>query len=40
MYQLRNLINRSAVPKDPADNMKAAEDSFAVDRVRAYNSSC
>lgn len=26
MYQLKNLINRSAVPLDPQDNMKAAED--------------
>lgn len=26
MYQLRNLINRTAVPLNPADNMKAAED--------------
>ena len=26
MYQLQNLINRSAVPKDPGTNMKAAED--------------
>jgi L1 cell adhesion molecule like protein len=26
MYQLRNLINRSAVPLDPQDNTKAAED--------------
>ena len=26
LYQMRNLINRSSVPKDPGDNMKAAED--------------
>ena len=28
MYQLRNLINRTNVPKDPQDNMNAAEDYF------------
>ena len=26
MYQLRNLINRTAVPSDPEKNMNAAED--------------
>ena len=26
MFQLKNLINRSAVPLDPQDNTKAAED--------------
>ena len=26
MFQLKNLINRTAVPPDPQDNMKAAED--------------
>ena len=26
MFQLKNLINRTAVPSDPAHNMKAAED--------------
>lgn len=26
LYQLKNLVNRSAVPKDPGANMKAAED--------------
>lgn len=28
MYHLRNLINRTNVPKDPQDNMNAAEDYF------------
>ena len=28
LYQLRNQINRTAVPSDPADNMRAAEDFF------------
>ena len=28
LYQLKNLINRSAVPIDPKDNMQAAEDFF------------
>ena len=26
MYQLRNILNRTAVPSDPEKNMKAAED--------------
>ena len=26
MYQLKNLIKRTNVPKDPQDNMNAAED--------------
>lgn len=26
MYQLKNLLNRTAVPLDPSENMKAAED--------------
>ena len=26
LYQLKNLLNRSAVPTDPGNNMKAAED--------------
>ena len=26
MYQLRNVINRTAVPSDPSSNMKASED--------------
>ena len=26
LYQMHNLINRSSVPKDPGDNMKAAKD--------------
>ncbi len=26
LYQLKNIINRTSVPNDPADNMKAAED--------------
>ena len=26
MFQLKNLINRTSVPLDPQDNMKAAED--------------
>ena len=30
LYQLKNLLNRSAVPADPADNMKAAEDFLLV----------
>lgn len=30
LYQLRNLLNRSAVPTDPADNMKASEDFLLV----------
>ena len=28
MYQLRNLINQTAVPSGPAHNMKVAEDFF------------
>ena len=30
LYQLKNLLNRTAVPLDPSDNMKAAEDSLLV----------
>lgn len=26
LYQLKNLLHRSAVPLDPGDNMKDAED--------------
>ena len=26
LYQLKNLLHRTAVPLDPGDNMKAAED--------------
>ena len=28
LFQLKNVINRSCVPRDPKDNMKAAEDFF------------
>lgn len=28
LFQLKNLVNRSAVPTDPGSNMKAAEDFF------------
>ena len=30
MYQLRNVLNRTAVPRDPANNMKATEDFMTV----------
>ena len=30
LYQLKNLLNRTAVPLDPSDNMKAAEDFLLV----------
>ena len=30
LYQLKNLINRSGVPADPGDNMKAVEDFLVV----------
>lgn len=30
LYQLRNLLNQTAVPTDPADNMKASEDFLLV----------
>ena len=30
LYQLRNLLNRTGVPMDPADNMKGAEDFLLV----------
>ena len=30
LYQLRNLLHRSAVPLDPGDNMKASEDFLQV----------
>ena len=30
LYQLKNLVNRSGVPTDPGDNMKAAEDFLLV----------
>lgn len=30
LYQLKNTINRTAVPTDPSDNMKAAEDFLLV----------
>ena len=35
MYQLRNLINRTAVPPDPKTNMNAAED-FLVLLLHSY----
>jgi len=30
LYQLKNLLNRTAVPADPGDNMKASEDFLLV----------
>lgn len=30
LYQLKNLLHRTAVPLDPGDNMKAAEDFLEV----------
>lgn len=30
LYQLKNVINRTSVPNDPADNMRAAEDFLLV----------
>ena len=30
LYQLKNLLNRTAVPLDPSDNIKAAEDFLLV----------
>ena len=30
LYQLKNLLNRSAVPKDPGNNKKATEDFMEV----------
>lgn len=30
LYQLRNLLHRTSVPRDPEDNMKAAEDFLLV----------
>ena len=35
LYQIKNLVNRSSVPTDPGDNMKAAED-FMQLVVRAH----
>ena len=35
MYQLKNLIGRSAVPNDPEKNMNAAED-FMLLLVHAF----
>ena len=30
LYQVKNLLNHSAVPKDPGNNMKATEDFMEV----------
>ena len=30
LYQIRNLLNRTSVPNDPAQNMKATEDFLTV----------
>ena len=39
LYQICNLLHRTAVPIDPGKNMKAAED-FLLLVLHAHNSSC